>query len=548
MDDCNFIVVGSGAAGLVGAITAHRAGLKPIIIEKSNLWGGTTATSGGVLWIPGNHVMADEGEPDSIEAARRYLIKLLGDNPTQRQIAKIEAFLKAGPEMVSMLSGEGVRWIRAADHPDYYQDVQDAHVGRSIESRIFDGKRVGGRLKTLRALDLPIPAMTTTMAAVMARVKTGFGPLAMAAGVMIRHWAWVAMGRKPFGWGRALVANLMTIAMKYDIPVLLESRVVGLKVENDVVVGVNVETKTGPKTILASAGVLLAAGGFARNPALRRQYQGDLDGSWTNAIPEDEGDALIAAVQIGADTELTDDCWWMPTVMIAPNQAQLTLTERTLPGSMIVDHDGRRYMDEAQSYMVAGKIMHEHGAAKNPHWLIFDQRFVNRYVVSWLSNAEARRSMKASGVLKTSITLTGLAEATGLPLATLADTVSEMNAAARTGIDRAYGRGSNRYDIFWGDPAHKPNPSLGTISKPPFYAVQIRPGDLGTNGGLKTDQYARVLTPNKIPIVGLYAAGNGSGSPFGHAYPGAGATIGAAATFAYLAANHASQRNNPPTS
>ena len=546
MEDRNFIVVGSGAAGLVGAINAHRAGLKPVIIEKSSVWGGTTAISGGVLWIPCNHIMEEQGAPDSAERARQYLMRLLGDNPSRRQIAKVDAFMEAGPEMVRMLSEQGVRWLRATNHPDYYQNVEGAGVGRCIESRIFDGKRAGERLKTLRALDLQLPAMSTTTAAALVRVKTGVGPFLTAAAVMGRQWAWTAIGRKPFGWGRALMANLMAIAMKNDIPLLLETRLVGLQMKGDAVVGANVETKDGPRVMRASAGVLLSAGGFAHNPMLRRKYQGNLDGSWTNAIPEDQGDALLAAMQIGADTELTDDCWWMPSVVLAANQVQITLTERTLPGSIIVDEMGRRYMDEAQSYMVAGKIMRDHGAAERPHWLIFDQRYRNRYVIAWLSGSQAVQRMQADGFLKTSSTIAGLAEEIGVSPTALGASVSQINDAARTGVDQAFGRGGNRYDLFWGDPAHKPNPSLGEISKAPFYAVQMRPGDLGTNGGIKTDEHARVLTAQDKPIEGLYAAGNGSGSPFGRTYPGAGGTIGPAATFGYLAAKHAAQRRGPP--
>jgi 3-oxosteroid 1-dehydrogenase len=309
--------------------------------------------------------------------------------------------------------------------------------------------------------------------------------------------------------------------------------------------GVVVEDAAGRRTLPAPAGVLLAAGGFARNPALRRKYQGDLDGRWSNAIPEDEGDALAAATAIGADTELTDDCWWMPTIMVAPGEPSLVLAERTMPGSLIVDQTGRRYMNEAQSYMSAGAVNRRHGGAEHAHWLVFGQRYLDRYIFRRLSDPASRQRMREQGLLHSAQTLPELAAACGLDPAVFAATVERFDAMAGAGRDEDFERGETIYDAYWGDPKGTKG-TLGPIGTAPYYAARIFPGDLGTNGGLKTDEHARVLTTEGRPIEGLYSAGNGSGSPFGRTYPGAGGTIAPAATFGYIAARHAAQRSNAP--
>lgn len=537
----DFIVVGSGAAGLVGAISARLAGLRPLIIEKSDRWGGTTAMSGGVLWIPANDAMTAEGVDDPLERARAYLHGLIGPDATERERAKVEAFLDNAPAMARMLAGEGLQWVRNREHPDYYPDVDGAGFGRTLEAAPIDGHRLGERLATLRGVELDVPALTSDQFGPAVLTKTGVRPAMVGAGIMLRHYADKLRGRKPLGSGRGLIASLMLIVDRLGIPVRLSAPLVDLIIEHGAVSGAVVEREGVRETLHAPAGVLLAAGGFAQNPALRRELQG-FEATWSNASPGDQGDALVAARAVGADTELLDDCWWMPTLEIGPGHHALALGLRALPGSIVVDHHGRRYMNEARSYMATGRIMREHGAAEHRHWLIMDERFLSRHIFPDLSPASGRAAMMANGTLKRGDTIAELAAACGLDPAILSATVERFNGFARAGVDEDFERGATAYDRYWADPAHRPNPSLGAIERPPFWAAVLRPGDLGTNGGVKTDAAARVLDGADRPIEGLYAAGNGSGSPFGRSYPGAGATIGAAATYGYIAARHAARR------
>lgn len=543
--DFNFIVVGSGAAGLVGAITASRQGLKPVIIEKADVWGGTTAISGGVLWVPQNHLMQADNADDTAEAARKYVHALLGDNPSAREIAKADSFLESAPVMARMLAEEGVDWLRVPDHPDYYPDVEGNGIGRIMESRPFDGRRLGDRLHSMRGAELNWPAVNSSHYGRLTRARTQAGLFLDAARIVIMHKLRTLSGQRPLGNGRALVASLMQIVMAHDIPLVLSTRMVGIRTEGNSVSGIIVERGGVRHDLDAPAGVLLAAGGFANNQQLRSQLQGR-DNFWSNAIPEDQGDAYLAATEIGAANDRLDDCWWMPSMRLGPDLNGLALGPRALPGSIIVDHHGRRYMNEARSYMVAGKTMLEHGADRHRHWMIMDGRLHKRYIFPELSNDALRQDMLHHGFLKQSDSIHGLAEACGLDADVLEATINRFNGFARDGRDQDFERGEAGYDLYWGDPLHKPNGSLGEI-RAPFFAALVRPGDLGTNGGIRTDQQARVLNMDDQPIDGLYAAGNSSASPFGRAYPGAGSTIGAATTFGFLAATTAAARySNQP--
>ncbi|WP_240654751.1 FAD-binding protein [Croceicoccus ponticola] len=544
--DFDFLVVGSGAAGLVGAIGASIMGLRPLIIEKADVWGGTTAISGGVLWIPGNDVMARDGDSDDAQGARSYVNALLGD-VTEREMAKAEAFLANAPEMARMLAGEGLNWIRSRKHPDYYPHVTGSSVGRTLESAQVDGRMLGDRFHTMRAASLDLPAITSDQFGTVTRAKTAPGPLLETALTVGRYKVRRLLGQKPLGNGRALAASLMKIAMARGIPIRLSTRLIELLHTDGAVTGAVVESDHGRERLDALAGVLLAAGGFARNAALRKELQ-DRDRVWTNAIPEDEGDAYAAASAIGADHERTDDCWWMPSIQVSPSANGLALGLRALPGSIVVNAQGRRYMNEAASYMSTGKTMFENGAADADHWLIMDGKFLKRYIFAELSQKGIRDQMMAQGYLKRAASIRELAIQCGLDPNVLEETVERFNTFAREGQDLDFGRGNTDYDRYWADPNHEPNPSLGEIRHSPYWAAVLRPGDLGTNGGIKTDEWARVLDTSERPITGLYAAGNSASSPFGRTYPGAGATIAAASTFGYMAAMHAAKRHrNAPS-
>lgn len=547
LEDRNFVVVGSGAAGLVGAVTAHAMGLRPVIIEKASVWGGTTALAGGVLWVPCNHLMQADGDSDDPESARQYVMNLMGEEAASPRVAaKVDRYMSAAPEMMKLLEQHGVRWARNAQHPDYYPRTEGAIVGRTVESDLVNERELGPLLDTLRTSTVWVPPMLTRDAGDCMRAKTGLKPMLTAMRVVLKDFLTRAMGQDQASRGRALLVSLMTILRDAGVPLLLDTRLTAINSEGGRVTGVTVQTSEGERVIPAPAGVLLAAGGFARNRDLRLKYHGDVDGNWTSAPPEDEGDALLAGQAIGAGTEFMGHAWWQPSLPIAPGLAAITLSERAFPGSLIVDDTGKRFMNEAESYMASGTNLRSHGGATRPCWLIFDETFVHRYIFRALGKGAVQDMMIANGTMKVAGSLTELAAACGLDPQALSATVARFNGFAQAGVDEDFDRGATDYDQYWADPRNKPNPSLGAISTAPFYAARIVPGDLGTNGGLMTDQYSRVLDNQERPIAGLYAAGNCSGSPFGGYYPGGGATIGAAATFGYLAATHAATAHNQP--
>jgi len=431
-----------------------------------------------------------------------------------------------------------LEWKVNREHPDYYPGVPGCSRGRTLESAVVDGNALGPRFRTMRTHDLDMPAIDSEGLASLTRAWRGPGLLLNAARVALTHKASVLCGRSPLGLGRALVASLMRIVDRLGIPVHLSTGLVDFVVENGAVVGVIVEQDGRHIRMEAPAGVLVAAGGFSRNAALRRELQG-VERSWPNAIPEDQGDALRAARAIGAATELLDGRWWMPSIQISPGQMGLALGLRALPGSMIVDARGRRYMNEAANYMIAGRTMFDRGAAEEKHWLVMDSRFLRRYIFAELSHRSIRKRMMEHGFLFRADTVEELAQQCGMEPAILRAQVERFNGFATTGKDLDFNRGASEYDRYWADPGQRPNPSLGRIDKRPFWAALIRPGDLGTNGGIRTNALGQVVTQDDRPIHGLYAAGNSAGSPFRYAYPGAGATIAAAGTFAFIAARHA---------
>ncbi len=548
LEDRNFVIVGSGAAGLVGAVTAVAQGLRPVIVEKASVWGGTTALSGGVLWIPSNHLMEADGDGDDAEAALRYVMQMMGDEASPPRIAaKVERYLSAAPEMMRLLERMGVRWARNPYHPDYYPHTDGASVGRTVESDLVNERALGPLLGSLRTSSVWVPPMLTRDAGGCMRAKTGLRPMLTAMRVVLKDALTRAAGQDRASRGRALLVSLMMILRDAGVPLLLDTRLTAINSYDGRVTGVTVATPVGERVINAPAGVLLAAGGFARNRDLRLKYHGDVDGSWTSSPPEDEGDALLAGQAIGAGSEFLNHAWWQPSLPVGPGVAAITLSERAFPGSLIVDNKGQRFMNEAESYMASGARLRAHGGATKPCWLIFDESFIHRYIFRVLGKGAAQEAMIANGTMKVAGSLEALAAACGLDADALAGTVARFNRFAAHGVDEDFGRGETDYDQYWADPNNKPNPSLGPISTGPFYAARIVPGDLGTNGGLMTDQDSRVLDEQERPIAGLYAAGNCSGSPFGGYYPGAGATIGAAATFGYLAASHAARAHNQPS-
>jgi 3-oxosteroid 1-dehydrogenase len=310
------------------------------------------------------------------------------------------------------------------------------------------------------------------------------------------------------------------------------------------VVGVVVRTADGgTTTIRARRGVILGSGGFEANQELRDKYQQQpVSVGWTTGSVNNTGGGILAGIAAGAATDLLDEAWWGPTIPL-PGRPWFCLAERNLPGSIIVNAAGKRYMNEALPYVEAVHEIYRGeatGVSHVPSWLVFDQRYRNRYIFAGLGPRQPfPGKWLKEGVVTTSPTVEGLAAEIGVPPDALRATIERFNGFARSGVDEDFHRGESAYDKYYSDPTVKPNCSLNVIDRGPFYAVQLVPGDLGTKGGLVTDEKARVLRPDGSAIAGLYAAGNASAAVMGRTYAGPGATIGPALVFGYLAAESA---------
>jgi 3-oxosteroid 1-dehydrogenase len=314
----------------------------------------------------------------------------------------------------------------------------------------------------------------------------------------------------------------------------------GLLVEDGKVTGLTATRADEPITIRARRGVLIATGGFERNAAMRAEYQRQPIGiEWTVGSPGNTGDGIIAGQQAGAGLDLMDDAWWGPSIPLTGGP-YFCLAERSLPGSILVNAAGHRFVNEAAPYVDAVHAMYDRHTEDKQHipaWLITDQRYRNNYLFAGLPPRKSLpRRWFAAGVVFRAATLPELADQIGVSADGLAETVARFNGFARVGKDEDFARGDSAYDRYYGDPRCRPNPNLAPLDVPPFYAIKIVPGDLGTKGGLRTDERARVLRRDGTPIPGLYAAGNASAAVMGHSYAGAGATIGPAMTFGYIAA------------
>jgi 3-oxosteroid 1-dehydrogenase len=558
------IVVGSGSAGAMAALRAAELGLSAIIVEKAHKYGGTSATSGGVMWIP-NHRLAEND--DSREEALKYLDNIVS-SPVQRD--RLEAFVDQGPEMIRFLKSLGVG-LMPATWPDYFPDMSGARADRSIICPTFDGRELGDKFTLMReqytrfkllnryAMDL------SEFFSISTRAK---GWIFSFLKILWHYWSDVSTRLitrrdRRFTSGAALMGQVYKRIFDRNIEVRLETKLDELVVTGGKVSGIKVSKFGQSYEIGARHGVIVCAGGFEWNQELRDRFYSVPGLTRYSSTPEDgnRGDALVAGMRIGAETEHTEAGWWIPTMhMPMPRVSNFEEIHQAAfdvgrPHSVCVNRNGARFVDEACGYDDFGKGMVSDQlktGANCPCWLVFDATFRDKFTAGGFMPAPIMpdRSIPPDWwghyIFKAG-TVEALAAKIGVPAMALEKTVSAMNQYAQTGVDTEFGRGGNAYDRFFGDPSMTPNPSLGPIKTAPFYAVPIHLGDLGTKGGLKADARARVLDGKGEPIPNLYAAGNASGSPFGNCYPGAGGTIGPAMTFAYVAVNDIAARTGNQT-
>ncbi len=543
----DLLVVGSGAGAMTAAIVAKREGLDSLVVEKTEFYGGSSACSGGGLWVPNNPLMPQVGLHDSLEKARAYLDATVGDRvPAARK----DAYLSKAPETVAyLLQHSDLHLQLARGYSDYYPDRPGGMTdGRALEPGIYPGRKLGPLIQELRPRQIDYsPKLVLTIAEVkkIAMFTRNLASLLVAAKVLLRMiWSWVSRARL-LCLGHALIAPLRLTLRDLAVPVWLNTHVRELIVEDGRVVGVAAEREGRPIKIRANRGVVLAAGGFAHNKEMREKYQrSPISPEWTSASPGNTGDAIRMGLALGAAVDLMEEAWWGPSSLPPGRTPHFHVTERSLPGSILIDSNGKRFTNESASYIDVVHAMYEHNrpdAVSIPAHFIMDHRSRGRYFFGvTMPILRFPKEYLESGYVKMADTLEELAGKIGVDRQGLLETVARFNEFARTGKDLDFSRGDSAYDRYYGDASVKPNPCLGAIEKPPFYAVEMIPGDLGTKGGLVTDEHARVLREDGSAIEGAYAIGNASASVMGDTYPGPGSTLGPAMTFGYVAAMHAS--------
>ncbi|QIK77477.1 3-oxosteroid 1-dehydrogenase [Nocardioides piscis] len=544
-EQVDVVVVGAGGAGMAAALAAAaRHGLQTIVVESSETFGGSTARSGGGVWIPGNYALRDAGQvdPGDLDAAKLYLDSIVGDRvPKVRR----DTYLERGPELLDFLKEQTpTRFAWVPEYADYLPERPGGRArGRSVEPVPMDGSFLGDELDRLTKPYTKAPANMIVTQADFRKISLGMrtvrGPITMAK-VLVKRIISGLRGRRMYAMGNAIVIGLRKGLIDHGVDVFYSTPLVGLVTQDGRVVGVEVERDGVRSTIRAGRGVILGSGGFEQNQELREKFLPQPTSSeWTTGAESNTGAGHEAGIAIGAATDLMDDAWWGPTIPL-PRGPWFCLAERNLPGSIIVNSAGQRFMNEALPYVEATHAIyeaHETGPSAVPAWMIIDQRYRNRYLFAGLSPRQPfpGRWYK-HGTIKRGASLAELAVQIEVPAGALEETILRFNGFAETGVDADFHRGESAYDKYYSDPTVKPNPSLHSIDQGPFYAVKIVPGDLGTKGGLVTDERARVLRPDGAVIEGLYAAGNVSSAVMGNTYAGPGATIGPAMVFGYLAA------------
>lgn len=547
------LVVGTGASGMATAVTAASQGLKVLVVEKEARYGGTTARSGGWLWIPGTRLATEQGIQEPPGAAKAYLKH---ETTTHFDEKRVDAFLEYGPKAIDFFTKNTcVQFDMPAVFPDYHAEAPGGQPGgRSMVTRPFDGRELGKRIKQLAP---PLPELTV------------FGMM-LGSGPEIKHFMRAFKSPTSFVYvtkrltkhfldvlsngrgmtltnGNALAGRLAKAGMDLDIPVWLSSPVKKLVVEYDGIAGAVVQHEGKSVRVTAKRGVVLACGGFPHDVERRKQLFPHAPSGQEHYSPSPEsntGDGLRLAESVGGrvDPTIPHAAAWVPTsITTRPDGSRGVMPhfiDRAKPGVIAVTPMGKRFTNEGNSYhdFVQAMVKACEGEPEVSAWLLCDHKVLRSYGLGCVAPAPLPigRHLR-TGYLKRGATVKELADQIGIAPVTLEATVTEFNSTARTGQDPAFGKGSKAYNRYQGDALVTPNPCVAPLETGPYYAIKLVVGDIGTFAGLVTDENTRVLDAAGKPIKGLYAVGNDAASVMGGNYPGAGITLGPALTFAYVA-------------
>jgi succinate dehydrogenase/fumarate reductase flavoprotein subunit len=550
------LIVGSGGGGMTAALTAQASRLDALVVEKSSYFGGSTALSGGGIWVPGAPAQRREGYTPDPEGVVRYLLRITEGLVAE---ARIRQYVDSAPQMLEFLEqlSGWFEFVWKPGYADYYPELPGgSELGSTINVPPIDLRKLGSDEHTLlkplalapRGIWLGPKELRTFY-----RIRQSWAGKGVLLKLISRMVRARVFDERMAAIGQSLAARLRLALRERGIPLWLDTPMTELLTDADgSVTGALVERDGGTLRIGARRGVILASGGFDHDLAWRKEQLPVVDQDWSFGNPAATGDGIRAGQKVGAATDLLDEAWWFPAIQWPDGRLQFMLNERMMPAQFIVNGDGRRFINEAAPYMDFGHAMidgQKSGVTHIPCWLITDHRSWHRYVIAGHlpipkipgapvpTGRKVPRAWLDSGVVHAATSWDEMAAKIGVPARRLSETAARFNELASKGHDDDFNRGDSVYDNYYGDPT-LPNPNLYPLGDPPYYAFRIVLGDLGTSGGLRTDEYARVLRPDDTVIRGLYAVGNTSAPVMGRSYAGAGATIGPAMTFGFVAAKH----------
>ena len=549
--ETDLLIVGAGAAGMTAALVGTLEGLRVVVCEKSDMVGGTTATSAGTVWIPGSHQSEAAGVPDSIAAARIYLAGMLGDDASNDRLS---AYLASGPAVLDYLERRtSVVFTPPPIHPDY-RDLPGAAIGgRALGVLPFDGRKLGvdfDRVRPPRREFMVLGGMMVGKNDIPPLLKPfgSWGNFKHAFGLLARQ----ARDRLAFErgtrltMGNALVARLLYDLRRLAVDIRYRTALKELIKVGDEIVGAILTTPSGTLALRAKRGVVLATGGIGWSKELRERFLPESTRRYSLAPDANTGDGILAGERVRGeiDRQLVSPALWMPSSVMLQPDGHLSvfphiMLDRAKPGLLAVGGNGTRFVNEADSYhdFVRGMLRSDGAAANVPSYLVCDRRFISDFGIGLVHpGTRDRRRFVDAGYLFEGETIAALAAKIGANGEALAQTIERYNGYAKAGIDEEFGRGTSELNRFNGDPANKPNPCLRNIGPGPYYAVAVWPSDLASSVGLHTDSRARVLQSNGKQLRGLYAAGADAASIFKGTYPGPGTMIGPAMVFAWRAA------------